>query len=57
MATAKQIAANRGNALRSTGPRTLEGRKASAMNALKHGMTSRTVLLPDEDPGEFERFV
>src|SRR6266542_1297512 len=39
-----------------TGPRTLEGRKASAMNALKHGMTSQTVLLPDEDPGEFEHF-
>jgi hypothetical protein len=56
MATAKQIAANRGNARRSTGPRTPEGRKASAMNALKHGMTSQTVLLPDEDPREFEHF-
>jgi hypothetical protein len=26
------------------------------MNALKHGMTSQTVLLPDEDPKEFEHF-
>src|SRR5579862_4305144 len=37
MATAAQIAANRSNALRSTGPRTPEGKAASSRNALTHG--------------------
>jgi hypothetical protein len=37
VATAAQIAANRANALRSTGPRTPEGKAASSRNALTHG--------------------
>jgi len=50
MATAKQIDANRRNAQKSTGPKTEEGRDRVRRNALKHGMTARTVL-PQEDPG------
>ena len=53
MATEKQIAANRKNAQRSTGPRTPEGKARSAMNALKHGLTSRGGPFPGEDPNEF----
>jgi hypothetical protein len=49
MATAKQIDANRRNAQKSTGPKTEEGRDRVRRNALKHGMTARTVL-PQEDP-------
>ena len=41
----KQLAANRRNALKSTGPRTLVGRDTSKMNALKHGILSRQVLV------------
>jgi len=41
MATQKQIAANRRNALKSTGPRTPAGRAAVRLNALKHGGYSR----------------
>ena len=41
----------------STGPRTQEGKAASSMNALKHGLTAQTALLPGEDPGEFRDFV
>jgi hypothetical protein len=41
----KQIAANRRNALKSTGPRTSEGRGISRMNALKHGILSKEVLV------------
>jgi hypothetical protein len=37
VATAAQIAANRANARRSTGPRTPEGKAASSRNALTHG--------------------
>ena len=39
MATAKQIAANRRNAQRSTGPRTAAGRSMSSRNALRHGLS------------------
>jgi len=55
MATRRQLAANRRNAVQSTGPRTVAGKKVAALNALRHGLTSQTVVLPDEDPAEFER--
>jgi len=38
MASPAQIAANRRNALRSTGPRTAIGKARSQSNALKHGL-------------------
>jgi hypothetical protein len=47
-----QIAANRRNAQRSTGPRTPEGQAAVRFNALSHGLSARAVLLPGEDPTE-----
>ena len=43
--SAKQIAANRRNAVKSTGPRTPQGRAVSKMNALKHGILSKQVLV------------
>jgi hypothetical protein len=55
MATLKQIDANRRNALRSTGPRTPEGKAAVSMNALKHGLRARTVVLPSENAEEFHQ--
>jgi hypothetical protein len=56
MATQLQIAANRRNALRSTGPRTELGKSISRLNALKHGLGAEQVVLFDEDVTEFERF-
>jgi len=44
---AVQIEANRRNAQQSTGPRTDAGKKTSSLNALRHGLTSRIVVLPD----------
>jgi len=54
MATEKQIAANRRNAKRSTGPRTPKGKAMASKNALKHGLLSREVLLDSEDPEELQ---
>jgi hypothetical protein len=49
MTSEKQIEANRRNALKSTGPKTPEGKNAIRLNALKHGLLSREILLPGED--------
>ena len=53
MATALQIAANRRNAKKSTGPRTAEGRKRASLSALRHGMTAKTVILPHESASNY----
>jgi hypothetical protein len=45
--------ANRRNAKKSTGPRTADGKSRSRFNALKHGMTAQTVLLPGDDGQAF----
>ena len=44
--SAKQIAANRRNAKRSTGPRTAAGKARSSRNAVRHGLRS-SGLIPD----------
>jgi len=53
--SAPRAQANRSNAQQSTGPRTQAGKQRSSQNALQHGLTGRTVLLPSEDPAEFDR--
>ena len=57
MTTLRQIEANRRNALRSSGPRTPLGKSRSCLNAITHGLTAATVVLPGEDAEEFERRV
>ncbi len=56
MATEKQIAANRRNAVKSTGPRTPEGKAKVSKNALTHGLLSRDILIPGEDAEELAAF-
>jgi hypothetical protein len=51
-----QIEANRRNAQQSTGPRTEAGKKTSSLNALRHGLTSRVVVLPTEDLAAYSKF-
>jgi hypothetical protein len=52
-----QLAANQANAQLSTGPRTEAGLAKSSKNALKSGLTGRTVLLPGDDVEEYGRFL
>ena len=44
MTSDKQAQANRRNALKSTGPKTPEGKDAVRLNALKHGLRSEEIL-------------
>lgn len=56
MSSPAQLQANRANASRSTGPRSPEGKAASARNALQHGLRSRHVVLKGiESIDEFEQ--
>ena len=50
-----QLAANRENAQRSTGPKTPEGKAAIHMNALKTGLTGRTVWIEEEDAPRYRK--
>jgi len=51
MTSDARMAANRANALLSTGPRTGEGKLRSSQNAVKHGFTSRHItILPEDQP-------
>ncbi len=66
-----QLAANRANGLDepaflreaktqrklSTGPKTPEGKAKSCMNAVKAGLTGRTVLLPSDDAQAYEQHI
>src|SRR6267142_3523522 len=56
MTSEKQIAANRQNAQRSSGPKTPAGKRRSSLNALKLGGFSKSTLLPSEDKAEFSAF-
>ena len=56
MTSLRQLEANRRNALRSTGPRTENGKQQSRRNALKHGLTAETVIEPLENPEEYRVF-
>src|ERR1700709_1881576 len=39
---------------RCTGPRTREGKQKASQNSTKHGCCSKQLLLPEEDPEEWE---
>ena len=52
-----QLAANRANATHSTGPVTAEGKAISSRNRTTHGFRSSTVLLPGDDPAEYNQLL
>ncbi len=52
-----EISRQNGRKSRGGGPKTPEGKARSRMNALKHGMTASTPVLPGEDLDAFRRRV
>jgi hypothetical protein len=50
-----RAAINRANSEHSTGPRTDAGKQRSSLNALSHGLTARTAVLPTEDPSAYQQ--
>ena len=56
MATDKQIAANRENAKKSTGPRTEPGKRRSRRNAVRHSLTAESVITVLEDEAAYRKF-
>ena len=55
MTSTAQLDANRANAQLSTGPKTAAGKDASKNNAFKHGLTSKEIVLRNEDPKAFDQ--
>jgi hypothetical protein len=54
MISQAKIDANRRNAAKSTGPRTPEGKAKVRFNAVTHGLTAATVVLPHEDEQAYQ---
>ena len=54
MATIQQIEANRLNAQKSTGPRSVEGKAVSCFNAIKTGIDAKSQIIRGEDPAELQ---
>ncbi|HTU47183.1 MAG TPA: hypothetical protein VMF91_19125 [Bryobacteraceae bacterium] len=52
-----RLAANRANAQLSTGPTSPDGKAKTSLNAVKTGLTGRTVLLPGDDAALYEAHV
>ena len=50
----ERLAANQANAQLSTGPKTPEGKKASSLNAVKHGLSARELVILPEDRSAFD---
>ena len=56
MTSLKQIEANRLNAIKSTGPRTENGKRRSRSNAVRHGLTAETVIAAFENAADYASF-
>src|SRR3954469_23938669 len=52
MASLKQINANRANSLKSTGPKTPEGKSTTKFNSLKSGIYAQAEITPQESQSE-----
>jgi len=57
MTSKKKTAANRRNARKSSGPKTAAGKARASMNAVRHGLRARTVVLPSENREDFDEIL
>jgi hypothetical protein len=54
MTSFRQVEANQGNALRSSGPKTEAGKGRSRRNAVRHGLTAENVVVTLEDIEDYQ---
>jgi hypothetical protein len=54
MQATNRAAINRANSQHSTGPRTEAGKQSSSRNALRHGLSARTAVLPTEELAAYQ---
>ena len=54
MSSQPQIQANRLNALKSTGPKTPQGKATVSQNALKHGLSARHDVVITDNQADFD---
>ena len=52
--TTSRAEASRINGAKSHGPKTEDGRRAVSLNAVKHGLSAETVVLPNESQEEYQ---
>jgi hypothetical protein len=57
MSSQAQMAANQANAQLSTGPKTADGKAKISLNAVKTGLTGRTVLLTGDDANAYRAHI
>jgi hypothetical protein len=56
MSTESQLLANRLNALKSTGPRTIEGKAVASQNSVKHGLLAEQDVISSESEADFDQY-
>jgi hypothetical protein len=54
MSSLRRILSSRANGAVSTGPTTALGKRRSSVNATRHGLLARTIVMRDESPEGFE---
>lgn len=57
MPSEKKARSNKANSQASTGPKSKAGKAASSANARRHGILSQELMLPHEDPAEFDELL
>jgi hypothetical protein len=57
VSTSAQVIASKANSLLSTGPKTAEGKAVSRFNPLRHGLTSEHLIIPGENPEDFDHLL